>query len=364
MYMRLALALARKGENRVSPNPRVGAVIVKSGKIIGRGYHKYFGGPHAEVYAIRNARAPVKGATVYVNLEPCNIYGKTPPCTDLLIRSGVRDVVIGATDPNPLVAGKGMRQLRRAGISVRKGILRKECEELNESFAKFILKNIPFVTLKIAQTLDGRIADTDGRSRWISGPEARAMVQTLRGESDAILIGAGTVTADDPRLTVRSPGARNPLRIILDGKFRSPAQARVFKNQETAKTIILTDARFLRTSAEKKKRLEKNGVAIFPFMTKKPGIIPAPEIVRFLGSLGIKSLLVEGGSDIFSHFLETGVADKIICFTSGVILGNGMNTLNFSSPRRLNHPVRLEQREVRQIGDDILTTGYPHKSKA
>ena len=356
--MRLAIGLARRGGSGVSPNPRVGALLVRNGRIIGRGWHRIFGGPHAEVMAIRNARGPVRGATIYVNLEPCNIYGKTPPCTDLLIRSGIRRVVVGSLDPNPAVSGRGIRQLRKAGIRVTTGVLRDECETLNEDFAKYIRQNIPFVTLKIAQTLDGRIADTSGRSKWITGPAARASVHRMRAESDAILVGAGTVNADNPRLTARISRTPGPLRIVLDGRLTTRPDARIFGNQREAKTILLTDGRYLRKNPTRKRAFERRGIALFAFRTATAGKISLRDILRFLGTAGIKALLVEGGAGIFSRFLEEDCADRILCYTTGLILGAGLPAISYEKPLPLTGAKRLHRVSYEQIGHDILITGY------
>src|SRR5258706_309746 len=204
LYMLECLALARRGAGSVSPNPMVGCVIVKKGIVIGRGYHRRFGGPHAEVNAIRSSAAPVRGSTLYVNLEPCNHQGKTPPCTELIIRSKIARVVVGTTDPNPLVSGGGIRRLRRAGVKVSVGLLEEECLRLNEFFFKYITTRLPFVTLKVAQTLDGKIAAPKSFPRWITGRQSRRHVHTLRSQYDAVMVGAGTVLADNPRLTVRN----------------------------------------------------------------------------------------------------------------------------------------------------------------
>ncbi|MBI3192960.1 MAG: bifunctional diaminohydroxyphosphoribosylaminopyrimidine deaminase/5-amino-6-(5-phosphoribosylamino)uracil reductase RibD, partial [Ignavibacteriae bacterium] len=227
-YIKQCLTLARKGAGSVSPNPMVGCVIVKNGKVIGTGYHQKFGEPHAEVHAINSAKESVNGATVYVNLEPCNYFGKTPPCTKLLIKSKIKRVVVGMLDPNLKVSGKGINQLQKAGIEVIAGVLEDEAKKLNEAFTKYIQTNRPFVTLKIAQTLDGKIADKNRKSQWITGAASLKYVHQLRVENDAVLVGAGTIKADDSLLTVREVEGRNPIRIIIDGNFNVSEDARIF----------------------------------------------------------------------------------------------------------------------------------------
>ena len=239
-YMRLAMELALKGGNRVSPNPLVGAVIVKDGEIIGQGYHEEYGGPHAEINALRSADSSPTGATMYVTLEPCCHHGKTPPCTEALIRSGISRVVVGAKDPNPLVAGRGMEILRESGISVEMSELESECEALNRIFFHYIRTGTPYVVMKYAMTLDGKTATVSGRSRWISGEVSRENVHRTRNMLTAIMTGSGTVLADDPELTCRIEGGRDPIRIICDSRLRIPLDAKVFRNTDSIKTIVAT----------------------------------------------------------------------------------------------------------------------------
>src|SRR5260221_2143261 len=261
-YMLECLALARRGDGRVSPNPMVGCVIVKKGIVIGRGYHRRFGGPHAEVNAIRSSAAPVRGSTLYVNLEPCNHQGKTPPCTELIIRSQIARVVIGTTDPNPLVFGEGIRRLRRAGVKVTVGLLEEECLRLNEFFFKYIRTRLPFVTLKVAQTLDGKIAALKGFPRRITGPQSMNYVHTLRSEYDAVMVAAVTVRSDNPRLTVRNVRGRDPLRIILDGKFRVMPGAAVFRNSKGGQTIIMVERKSILRKYSKEELIRSRGVGV------------------------------------------------------------------------------------------------------
>src|SRR5688572_16925960 len=238
--MRMACRLAEKAAGRTSPNPMVGAVLVRDGKIVGSGFHPFAGGDHAEIVALKKAGNKADRATLYINLEPCNHYGRTPPCTGSLIAAGVKEVVAGMEDPNPLVSGKGLRALARAGIKVRTGVLHEECRVLNEAFTKLITRGVPFVTLKLAASLDGKIATATGDARWISCEESRATVHLLRNKYDAVVVGAGTVIADNPQLTCRIAGGRDPWRIILDARLRIPLNAEFLRRRGNDKNIIVT----------------------------------------------------------------------------------------------------------------------------
>lgn len=350
------LHLAQKGGGYVSPNPMVGAVLVKNGKVIGRGYHKYFGGPHAEVNAIRSASTSVAGATLYVNLEPCNFYGKTPPCTDLIIKSKIKKVIVGTLDPNPFVAGKGVRQLRKNGIEVVTGVLEQECRKLNEAFFKFITTHLPFVTLKIAQTLDGKIADITGKSKWLTNKKSRTIVHTLRSQYDAVLVGAGTVNKDNPQLTVRNVKGRNPLRVIIDRHFTVNPNAKVFSGESP--TIIFTSERQLRKNRTKGMKLEKRGVEIIPMNDSKNGAYNLKKVLSTLGSRGIASVLVEGGATIFSMFLDQQLADKLIIFIAPKIFGGGLPAFSKLHPKRLGKEIQVSNISVQKIDDDVLIEAY------
>jgi diaminohydroxyphosphoribosylaminopyrimidine deaminase/5-amino-6-(5-phosphoribosylamino)uracil reductase len=266
-YMRECLTLARKGDGHVSPNPMVGCVIVKNGKVAGRGYHKIFGGPHAEVYALAKAGKNAIGSTLYVNLEPCSHFGKTPPCADSIISRKVKRVVIAMRDPNPLVNGSGIKKLRAAKIDVIVDVLKTDAIRLNEKFVKFVGSELPFVTLKIAETLDGRIADVNGDSKWISNGQAQKYAHLLRATNDAILVGANTIVKDNPELTVRHVKGRNPIRVVVDGKLSSPVSAKIFKVTKAAKTIIFVSKNSYHSIPRKIYQLEKLGVKII----KVPG---------------------------------------------------------------------------------------------
>ncbi len=359
--MRLALSLARKGEGSVSPNPMVGAVLVRGGRIIGRGWHRRYGGPHAEVHAIRSARGRTRGATVYVNLEPCCYLGKTPPCTDLLIRHGIRHVVIGMLDPNPRVAGKGVRALRKAGIRVTTGVLAEECRRLNRAFAKGIATGMPFVTLKAAQTLDGFIADPAGASHWITGAVARTLVHRMRSFSDAVLVGAGTIVADDPSLTVRHVAGPSPLRIVLDGNLRSPARAKVFREQGNHPTIVVCSRSAAVSRRRKINLIERRGAVVHPLPGRSDGRVSLRALLRFLRKLGIGTLLVEGGADIHAQFLKEDLVDRLYTFVAPDILGGGITAFGNNGKATLGGRRQMQIRSVHVAGRDLLIESEPGK---
>ncbi|MBA4312196.1 MAG: bifunctional diaminohydroxyphosphoribosylaminopyrimidine deaminase/5-amino-6-(5-phosphoribosylamino)uracil reductase RibD [Chlorobiaceae bacterium] len=355
-FMLECLSLARKGIGLVSPNPMVGAVIVKKGRVIGRGYHHYFGGPHAEVNAIANSTESVKGSTVYVNLEPCNIFGKTPPCTDLLILKGIKRVVIGSLDPNPLVKGKGVKQLRKAGIDVQTDLLGDECRKLNEVFENFITTHLPFVTLKIAQTLDGKIADSNYRSRWISNKTSRELVYKLRSQYDAVLVGAKTIIKDNPELTSHSTGKRNPIRIVLDGNFNCSSKATVF-NDNKSKTFLVITKRAAKINHKKKEEFKDKEVNIVELSGNTAGQISTHRLLKYFGTIGISSILVEGGANIFSRFVQEKSADKLLMFVAPKLLGSGIFSFNLNI-KDINKSVRLKNINNFMLEDDLVLEGY------
>ncbi len=285
LHMREALRLASLGRGYVSPNPMVGAVLVKNGKAVASGYHRYFGGPHAEVECLAAYRGDLQGATLYVTLEPCSVYGKTPACADLLATTGIRRVVVAMRDPNPLVAGRGVARLRKAGIRVEVGLLEDEARELNRHFLVGITKRRPYVHLKIAQSLDGFIAAARPSGRWISGPESRALVHTWRTHYDAVLVGAGTIRADDPRLTVRGVPGRDPDVLILDGRLRVPEDARVLRTASRRRIIICTTQKAIRDNFGKAERLATRGVSLLTSHGRS-GRLRIPELMDALYERG------------------------------------------------------------------------------
>lgn len=313
-FMLRAIELARKGRYGAHPNPMVGAVIVKNGRVIGEGAHLRFGGPHAEINALRACKGRARGASLYVTLEPCSTFGKTPPCTEAILKAGIKDVFIGSPDPGPANGGKAAALLRRSGLKVKTGVMRKECEALNPAFNKYMRTGLPYVTLKIAQSLDGKIADAQGRSRWISSPQARLEAHKLRAQADAVLAGIGTVLADDPLLNVRGIKVRRqPWIVTLDSSFRVPRKARIF---ESGKVIVATTRS---ASVTAMKKLSKDvKILVLP---SDGGRVSLPALLKALGGLGISHILVEGGGRVVGSFISQGLADRFVCFVSPLIIG-------------------------------------------
>ncbi len=355
--MRRCHKLAKKGAGNVSPNPMVGCVIVKGGRIIGEGFHEKFGDAHAEVNAIRSASASVDGADVYVNLEPCSYYGKTPPCADLLIEKKVGRVFVSTLDPNPKVNGEGVRKLREAGIEVEVGLLAGESKRLNEAFIKYVTTGFPFVTLKIAQSLDGRIALLNGKSKYITSGESLKKVHSLRAESDAVLVGAGTVASDNPLLTVRYAEGRSPTRIVIDGRLTSPANSRMFHDGES-RIIVFHAAERSPKEAKKVEALRKSGIETHRLRGNKEGTIQISTLLKAVGRLGIANILVEGGAKVFSEFIRNKAADKLMLFTAPLILGSGRSFAEGVMLDDLNEAIKIQDVESESFGVDRLTTGY------
>jgi diaminohydroxyphosphoribosylaminopyrimidine deaminase/5-amino-6-(5-phosphoribosylamino)uracil reductase len=351
------LHLAAKGAGYVSPNPMVGAVVVKDGKVVGIGYHRRFGGPHAEVYALRQAKRRAKDSTLYVNLEPCCYAGKTPPCTDLIIQSKVGRVIVGMKDPNPRVMGRGIRRLTAAGIDVETGVLGDECRKLNEVFSKYIRTGMPFVALKIAQTLDGNIAESSAHSKWITSMKSRKLVHALRARFDAVLVGARTIAADDPRLTVHSVHERNPWRIVLDGEFTAPRHARVFTDRNRNRTILFVSEATLAKRGKALAAMAHRGVQVFA-SASETGRLDPHLVMKVLAEQDIASVLVEGGAETFSEFVEAGLADKVFLFLAPKILGDGLAPFAHIGRRSLRSPVALSRVSSWNLGPDILIEGY------
>ena len=347
-----AVALARKGRFGAHPNPMVGAVLVKGGKVIGEGAHQAYGGPHAEVNALKSCRGGARGATLYVTLEPCTTYGKTPPCSEAVIKAGIKRVVIGALDPNPVNGGKAAGLLRRAGLEVRTGLLRKECEALNPAFNKYMRTGLPYVTLKIAQSLDGKIADAAGRSRWISSPQSRLEAHRLRAEADAVLAGIGTVLADDPLLNVRGVKVkRQPWIVALDSSFRVPCKARIFENE---KVVIATTRRASVTAMKKFSRDVK--ILVLP---SEKGRVSLPALLKALGALGVSHVLVEGGGKVVGSFISEGLADRFICFVSPLIIGGTESKNSIVWPDALNAArkelgIKAKLASIGRAGPDLV----------
>ncbi|MGM0395851.1 MAG: bifunctional diaminohydroxyphosphoribosylaminopyrimidine deaminase/5-amino-6-(5-phosphoribosylamino)uracil reductase RibD [Bacillota bacterium] len=358
-YMEYALELAERGSGFTNPNPLVGAVIVKDERIIGEGYHKHYGGPHAEVNAFQNAKENVEGATMYVTLEPCSHYGKTPPCVDAIIKRGIKKVVIGMVDPNPLVSGRGVKTLKDSGIEVETGLLEDRCRVQNEVFTKYITTKIPFCIFKSAMTLDGKIATYTGDSRWVSGEESREYVHRIRQRVSGILVGLGTVLADDPMLTTRLEGmeTKDPLRIIVDTKAKIPIDSNIVRTAGEVRTLIVT------TELAPKEKLEKltaEGLEIMKSPIKE-GRVDIPFAIKRLGGMGIDSILVEGGGTIGYSFLEDGLLDKVMFFIAPKLIGGeeSKTPLGGKGISLMKDAINIERMDTRIIGKDILVSGYP-----
>jgi diaminohydroxyphosphoribosylaminopyrimidine deaminase/5-amino-6-(5-phosphoribosylamino)uracil reductase len=362
VFMARALELAALGRGSTSPNPMVGAVVVRDGAIVGEGYHLRAGSPHAEVHALRQAGERAGGATLYVSLEPCCHFGRTPPCTEAVIAAGIARVVVAVSDPNPLVEGKGVQALRQAGIEVETGVLETEARRLNEAWFKYIATGRPFVTLKAAMSLDGKIATAGGESRWITGPEARDEVQQLRLASDAILTGIGTVLADDPLLTVRLPGAdRRPLRVIADSRLRIPLASQVVQTAREYPTVVAgAEGQF---PSEKKALLTERGVEVWEVPAAEEGRLDIGALLMALGKREIVSLLLEGGGGLNAGALAARVVDKFIFFIAPKIIG-GMaapGPFGGEGASALAEALPLVGLEHRMVGRDLMITAYPNE---
>jgi diaminohydroxyphosphoribosylaminopyrimidine deaminase/5-amino-6-(5-phosphoribosylamino)uracil reductase len=350
-YMRQALRLARRGLGRTSPNPMVGAVIVRGDRIIGQGYHRYFGGDHAEVDAIKHASEDVSGATMYVTLEPCTHYGKTPPCVDAIVRAKIGRVVIGTLDPFPEMQGKSLEILKRHGIDTTVGVLEDDCRALNEVYLKYMSTGVPFVTVKFAQTLDGRIATAAGASRWISSAPSRKIAHRLRARHDAILVGVGTVLADDPELTTRLVPGRNPARIVLDSRLSLPLEARVLKDQPSARTLVAATPRADKARAA---ALGKMGIEVLTVPPDAEGRVDVRELLKTLATRQISSVLVEGGAETITSFLRLGLADRLVVFIAPKVLGKGTDSVGELNITDLSQAFRLTFEKVSRAGEDIV----------
>lgn len=341
--MKEALRLAKLGYGKTSPNPMVGAVVVRNGKIVGKGYHRKKGKPHAEIIALKNAGKSAKGATLYVNLEPCCHYGATPPCTKAIIKAGIEEVHTAIIDPSPWVNGKGIKELKKAGIKIVVGECEISATRLNEVYLTYIKTGLPFVILKAAITLDGKIADAHKDSKWITSPEPRKFVHHLRAGVDAVLVGIGTVIADDPKLTVRLVKGKNPKRIVLDSNLSIPENANVLGNDCIIATLRKPNSQI---NAEIWHLPEDNG---------KVNIL---ELLKRAASAGIQSIMVEGGSKIFTQFLTKRLVNKVYFFIAPKILGDGIPVVADIGIQNLPVALHLSSVKHRRIGEDILLQGY------
>jgi diaminohydroxyphosphoribosylaminopyrimidine deaminase/5-amino-6-(5-phosphoribosylamino)uracil reductase len=358
-FMREALRQARKGSGRTSPNPAVGAVIVDNGNIIAKGYHKKAGFPHAEVDALKMVEGKAPGCTLYVTLEPCNHHGRTPPCTESIVKSGISRVVVGMKDPNPDVSGGGCEFLEKSGIEVKSGVLEKECRLLNEAFLKYVLAKRPFVISKSAVTLDGWTGTKTGHSKWITNDKSRQFVHRLRDNVDAVMVGVGTVLADDPQLTVRLSRSRgrDPLRVVVDSRLRTPPHAKIVNHTSSSDTMLAIGEDVAAASLE---RFNKKGVMAVVCPTTD-GRIDLAALMDILVKKSVSSVLLEGGATLAGAMLREKLIDKCYIFTAPKILGgdDGIPMFAGAGPKEMDQSLPLKDIKVRRFGDDSMVVGYP-----
>jgi len=349
-YMEIALQLAEKGRGHVSPNPLVGCVIVKRGKIVGKGYHRKYGQDHAEINAIRSAAKKANNATMYVNIEPCSHWGKTPPCTEKVVEAGIREVIVGMEDPNPLV--DGYKELKFRGLKTKIGILREEAKKLNEIYMQYSKSKKPFVILKLAMSLDGKIATSTGDSKYITSKEARKFVHQIRNDVDGVMVGINTITRDNPILDSRLVNGKNPIKVILDSSLKISERSKVLK--DPGKVIIATTKK-----APKKKvnKLHQKGVTI---LTLKPkhGLVDLKELMKELGKSEITSVMIEGGGELSGNAIKEGIVNKILMFTAPKLIGNGLNPIKNLGVKKVEKAIKLKNISTSRIGKDIMVEGY------
>lgn len=353
-YMRRALELARKGMGYTSPNPMVGCVVVKEGKIITEGYHEKYGAFHAERNALTRCQEDLTGAELYVTLEPCCHHGKTPPCTDIILERGIGKVYVGSMDPNPKVAGKGVRILRDHGIEVETGLLEKECLALNEIFFHYITTGMPFVAMKYAMTLDGKIAAYTGDSKWVTGEEARQHVHMLRKQYRAILVGIGTALADDPMLNCRIEENVDPVRIVCDSKLRLPLASQLVKTAKEVPTIVA----YATVDREKEEALRQAGVELIH--AERDSQVDFEALMKELGQRGIDSVLIEGGGAIHGTVLTNGLAKKVYCYVAPKLIGgrDARSPVEGDGFSQMKEALPVTELEIRQLGEDLCISGY------
>lgn len=358
-FMQRALDLATLATGRTNPNPMVGAVIVKDNRIIGEGYHHKAGTPHAEVHALKAAGDNSREATVYVSLEPCSHFGKTPPCADALIKAGVKRVVIAMVDPNPKVAGQGIKRLKNAGVEVEVGVLEKQARRINEVFLKHIQTGKPFVAMKTAMTLDGKIACASGDSKWITNEESRAYVHQLRNTYEAIMVGIGTVLKDDPRLNTRLDveDLRDPIRVIIDTHLELPVESHIVQSASEQRTIVYCSNR---VDQQPIQLLESKGIEVIA-INDENGFLPLAEVFKSLYEFGICSLLVEGGGEVNGYLVQHQLVDKLYWFVAPKILGGreSLSPVGGAGIQQMKDAYLLNQIEIQRFGEDVLFTAYP-----
>lgn len=357
-YMKRALKLAAMALGRTSPNPVVGAVIIKDGQIIGEGFHRLAGTEHAEIVALREAGEAAEGAELYVTLEPCNHKGKTPPCTEAVIKAGIKKVYAATLDPNPLVSGKGVKKLTSAGIDVSVGLLEREAQQMNEFFFKYITKGRPFVALKTAMTLDGKIAAPTGDSKWITNEKSREYVHGLRDIYDAVLVGIGTVLKDDPLLNTRltKKNRRDPVRLVMDGSLEIPLESQIVRTAKQQKVILYTCSRADRTKIEELQSLGVEVVVLGEFAN----IVPMDEVLKDVAQRGLMSVMIESGGRINAHALENNYVDKVYWFVAPKIVGGEQapSPVGGKGIDRMEEAKKLKNIEIKHFDDDLLIIGY------
>lgn len=369
--MRRALQLALRGTGKVSPNPRVGCVLIRDGRIIAEGWHDHYGGIHAELHALRRSSEQLDGATMVVNLEPCNHYGKQPPCTDAILATkqradgtldpdrGIRRVVVGMRDPNPQAQG-GIERLQRAGIEVTVGVLEAECRWLNRFFVKHVTTGLPYVIGKAAISLDGFLATLDGQSQWISGEEARRRSHTLRAEVDAVLVGRGTVERDNPQLGPRLVRGKMPRRIVLDADLQLSMNYRVLSDEHRTRTIVATSHEHADSSAAE--ALRREGIAVVGVSVSSDGRLELDELFRVISKeLSITSVLVEGGAQVLSWCIEHGLLDEMHLFVAPMVLGRGLSFTGALSEQSLQSAPRWQYHALGRAGEDVHLILLPQR---
>ena len=349
-YMDLTLKLAERGRGYVSPNPLVGCIIVKRGKIVGRGYHKKYGESHAEINALKAAGKKANNATMYINIEPCSHWGKTSPCTEKIVEAGIREVVVGMEDPNPLV--DGYKELKFRGLKTRIGILRDKAKKINESYIKYMKTKKPFIILKLAMSLDGKIATSSGDSKYITSVDARKYVHQLRNDVDAIMVGINTILRDDPILDSRLVHGKNPTKVIVDSTLKISERSKVFK--DPSKVIIATTKKAPKIKVDK---LHQKGATVLVLNSKK-GLVDLIELVKELGKSEIASVMIEGGAELSGNAIKEGIVDKLFIFTAPKLIGNGLGPIKNLGIKKVNKAIKLKDITTKKIGKDILVEGY------
>lgn len=359
-FMRKAIQLAEKARGFTNPNPLVGALVVRDGKVVGEGYHKKAGLPHAEVIALKEAGSDAQGASLYVNLEPCNHYGRTPPCVDAILESGIKRVIIGMKDPNPLNNGAGIRRLKKAGLDVNVGVLRKDAKKLNEFFITYVTKKRPFVIVKVAQSIDGKIASCNYDSRWVSSRNSRAYVHRLRSYVDAVMVGVNTVIRDNPLLTTRKKG-RQPCKIIVDSTLRVPHNARIFRDISAGKVLLVTTNNVSQNRFNRFRDYIKSGKVEIITTSKKNHRVNLKELMSILVKMGIVSILVEGGGELIWSLIESRLVDRFLFFISPIIIGgkDAVTSVEGKGFGRIRDSMRLDKISVNKIGPDWLIEAKP-----